>query len=90
MEAIFKALIAGNFPASQNVLKTKGKPKERGKYIERQNKSLQVNPNKKVAAKVFEEILSTLPLAKPIILTPDIFYKKTNYNNPVRQFPSPC
>ena len=76
MVAFLEALIAGNFPASQNILKNKRKAKGKGEYIERQNKSLQVNPNKKVAAKVFEEILSTLPLAKPIILAPDIFYKK--------------
>ena len=31
-----EALIAGNFPASQNILKkTKGKPKERGEVIEK-------------------------------------------------------
>ena len=35
MEAIFKALIAGNFPASQNILKNKRKAKGKGEVIEK-------------------------------------------------------
>ena len=48
MEASIETLTAGNFPASQ-IIKKKQKESQRkgGEYIERQNKSLQVNPNKK-------------------------------------------
>ena len=40
MEASFETLTAGNFPASQIIKKTKGKPKERGKLLKRQNMKL--------------------------------------------------